>query len=202
MNRIAKGLCTAGLIVLPAVATATVAPLSAPTAAEQDAGETHHYLLGLMNGRATMMAAFVAATPRGISPLVRTAMNGFDLRALSAMNAPLIAREVDAGTLQTCAAFVRAPEQIALLAAVPESDDPMAAIATLPEAQQLMVVEVLSEPCMQQVHAVLALAEAGAVYEAYFNQLFCASWAALPAHLRFNLDDSTLTCPPGTPDAP
>lgn len=203
MHRIAKGLCTAGLIVLPAVATATVAPLPTPTAAEQDAGEILHYLLGLMNGRATMREAFATATPhRGMSPLLQTAMGRFDLRELSAMTAPLITRHVDVETLQTCAQFVRAPEQIALLDAVPESTDPMAAIASMPEAQQLQLIEVLAEPCMQKVHAVLAMPEASAVPPAYFNRLFCASWAALPAHLRFNLDDSNLTCPHAMADAP
>lgn len=63
----------------------------------------------------------------------------------------------------TFAQFVRAPEQIALLAAVPENTDPMAAIASMPEAQQLQLIEVLAQPCMQTVHAVLAMPEASAV---------------------------------------
>lgn len=202
MNWIRNAAWIAGLALL---GTGTLAARAAPpapalSAAEQDATDTVHYMLTLLNGQAMFRAAVSRTTlsARG-RPVVEGALRRMDMRVLSQANAPMVAAAVDADTLRTCARFVQAPEQTALLGIVPDSDSPQAALAAMPPAQRQQVLDVLQTPCLMAVGEALNEPGAQVVLITYANQLLCDAWDALPPEQQYDRGQAGLTCPAPAP---
>lgn len=206
MNWIGKAAWIAGLALLGTgpLAARAAPPAPALSAAEQDATTTVHYMLTLLNGQAMFRAAVSQATPSARArPVVEEALRRMDMRVLSQANAPMVAAAVDADTLRTCARFVQAPEQTALLGIVPDSSNPQAALAAMPPAQRQQVLDVLQTPCLMAVGDALNQPRAQVVLITYANQLLCDAWDALPPEQQYDRGQDGLTCPapatgPGT----
>lgn len=161
-------------MLLCAVLLAAAPPGAQAATAEADSVAVMRYVLKLFNARAVITATMRNGEQSGeMGAMMRAASEHFDVDALGSAMGPALLAQMPADQVRACAEAVRLPESASLLAAVPVSEDPVAALMGLPPVPRQALEALFQRPCMAGVVAVMNSAEASAIAGKYGKALAC-----------------------------
>lgn len=144
--------------------------------AEADNAAVMRYMMELYNMPALITAqARASALPGQAGEIMHNAGEQFDVAELAALMGPVLGAQVPAAQVSDCAAAMRQPQNVALLATLRGATDTMAAVQALSPEQTQVAMDLFSRPCMASVVAVIQSPEAREVAGRYGRSLACAA---------------------------